>query len=220
MSHRPSMWRVMLETQWKWTRGMLLLLSVIAFALPLTSLRASLGSYSESRFIASMQAWSVGYAVIAAGVGLVMAILTWSYDHRLRHVYALSLPIARWRYVLLRFSAGLVLLGLPIAALFAGVEAVAFSSLIPKTLHAYPIALTLRFAFATLVAYAVFFAISSATAKTAGYILGTIAAIIVAQVLLDSAGSKISVLGHLVEAVLATPGLLAVFNGRWMLIDV
>ena len=220
MSERPSMWRVMLETQWNWSRGMLLLLAVASFALPLVSLRASLGAWNESTFIASIQAWSVGYAVTAAGLGLVMAILAWSYDHRLRHVYALSLPIPRWRYVILRFSAGLLLLALPVMALFVGTEIVAFSSIVPKTLHTYPIAVTLRFAFASLVAYAVFFAISSATAKTAGYILGTIGAVIVAQVVLGSAGSKMNVVGHLVDVVLATPGLLAVFNGRWMLIDV
>ena len=174
MSERPSMWRVTLETQWKWSRGMLLLLAVASFALPLVSLRASLGAWNESTFIASIQAWSVGYAVTAAGLGLVMAILAWSYDHRLRHVYALSLPIPRWRYVILRFSAGLALLTLPVMALFVGTEVVAFSSIVPTTLHAYPVAVTLRFAFASLVAYALFFAISSATAKTAGYILGTI----------------------------------------------
>ena len=28
MNSRPSMWRAMLETQWKWTRGMLLLLAI------------------------------------------------------------------------------------------------------------------------------------------------------------------------------------------------
>jgi hypothetical protein len=214
------MWRAMLETQWKWTRGMLLLLSIVSFALPLVTLRASFGALSESLFIASMQAWSVGYAVIAGGLGLVMAILAWSYDHRLRHVYALSLPVARWRYVLMRFTAGLALLTLPVIALFIGAELVAHSSYVPKVLNAYPIALTLRFAFATLVAYAVFFAISSATAKTAGYILGGLAAMIVLQLLITSAGSRLNVVGYLVDAVLASPGLLAVFNGRWMLIDV
>lgn len=220
MSQRPSMWRAMLETQWKWSRAMLLLLAIASFALPLVSLRASFGAFTESLFIASMQAWSVGYAVIAAGLGLVMAILAWSYDHRLRHVYALSLPVARWRYVLMRFTAGLTLLGLPIVALFIGAEVVAHSSYVPKMLHAYPIALTLRFAFAALVAYAIFFAISSATAKTAGYILGALATMIVLQLLVDSTGSRANVLGYLIDAVLASPGLLAVFNGRWMLIDV
>lgn len=220
MRTRPSMWRAMLETQWKWSRAMLLLIAVVSFALPVVSLRAALGARSESLFIASMQMWSVGYAVVAAGLGLVMAILAWSYDHRLRHVYALSLPVARWRYVLMRFASGLVLLGLPIAALFVGAEIVAFSSFVPKTLHAYPIALTLRFAFATLVAYAVFFSISSATVKTAGYILGGLATLIVLQVVVASAGSQVSLVGYLVDAVLASPGLLAVFNGRWMLIDV
>ena len=129
---------------------MLLLLAVLSFALPLVSLRAALGSRTESIFITSMQSWSVGYAVTAAGLGLVMAILSWSYDHRLRHVYALSLQSrAVGATSILRFSAGLLLLVLPIIALFIGTEIVAASSVVPKTLHSYPVAVTLRFAFAT-----------------------------------------------------------------------
>jgi hypothetical protein len=137
----------------------------------------------------------------------------------LKHVYALSLPIPRWQYALTRFSAGLVLLTLPVLALLAGAEVVAHSASVPAALHAYPIALTLRFAFAALVAYAIFFAISSATPRTAGYILGAVALILVAQILVP-AGSKVNLFGYLSDALLATPGLLAVFSGRWMLIDV
>ena len=116
-----------------------------------------------------------------------MAILAWSYDHRLRHVYALSLPIQRWRYVMHAIHRRSDVARAAGRALFVGTEIVAHSSLVPKTLHAYPVALTLRFAFATLVAYAVFFAISSATAKTAGYILATIGLVFVAA---DRAASR------------------------------
>jgi hypothetical protein len=120
----------------------------------------------------------------------------------------------------MRFSGGLALIALPVATLFVSAEIVAHSSLIPSTLHAYPVALTLRFAFAALVAYAVFFAISSATARTAGYILGAIGLAIVLNIILRAAGSRIDLLGYVSDLVLATPGLLAVFGGRWMLIDV
>jgi hypothetical protein len=220
MNHRPSKWLALFETQWKWMRGLLLALSVLTFAIPILSLRTSIGARNESIFITSMQAWGVGYAITAAGLGLLVAMLSWSYDHRLKHVYALSLPIPRWQYALIRFSAGLVLLALPVLALLVGAEVVARSASVPATLHAYPIALTLRFAFATLVAYAIFFAISSATPRTAGYILGAVALIVVVQILAQSAGSKMNVLGYVSDALLATPGLLAVFSGRWMLIDV
>lgn len=220
MSKTSSQWRVLLDTQWTWTRGILLLGSIVAFALPLVALRTAVGATSEVAFIGTMQAWSVGYALTAGGMGLLIAIAAWSYDHRLRHVYALALPIARWRYVMLRYTAGLMLLIVPTIALLVGAEIAAHSPAVPSTLHAYPLALTLRFAFATLVAYSIFFGISSATARTAGYVLGAIALIIVAQIVLTSAGSRVNVIGRVSDIVFATPGMLAVFSGRWALIDV
>ena len=220
MSGRLGQWRVLLDSQWVWTRGILLLGSLVAFALPLVALETAAGAKSELAFIGMMQAWSIGYALTAGGMGLLIAIAAWSYDHRLRHVYALTLPIARWRYVLQRYTAGLALLGLPTLALLAGAEIAAHSSVVPATLHAYPVALALRFAFATLVAYSIFFGISSATARTAGYVLGAIALVIVAQVVLSSAGAQVNVIGRVSDIVFATPGVLAVFSGRWTLIDV
>lgn len=220
MSERPNQWRVLLETQWTWTRGVLLLGSIVVFALPLVAIETAVGAKSEVAFIGTMQAWGIGYAFAAGGIGLLIAIAAWSYDHRLRHVYALSLPIARWRYVVQRYTAGLVLLALPTLALLAGAEIAAHSSAVPSTLHAYPIPLTLRFLFATLVSYSIFFGISSATARTAGFVLGAIAVVIVAQVLLASAGSQVNVIGRVSDLVFATPGVLAVFSGRWTLVDV
>jgi len=220
MTAKPSRWRVLFETQWKWTRGVLLLMSLATFAIPLLSLRSSAGAPDDSIFISSMQAWAVGYSLAAAGLGLLIGVLSWSYDHRFRHVYALSLPIERWRYAMMRFSGGLVLVALPVATLFVSAEIVAHSSLVPTTLHAYPVGLTLRFAFAALVAYAVFFAISSATARTAGYILGAIALAFALDIVLEAAGARLQLLGHLNDLLFASPGLLAVFSGRWMLVDV
>lgn len=224
--NRPSKWRVVLDSEWKWARGMTLLCLIIVFALPLVSLRMAAMAAAEARrsplavFIQMMQSWGVGYAIAAGALGLVMAILSWSYDHRLRHVYALSLPVARWRYVWYRYSAGLVMLAIPVVALFVATEIVAHSSLVPRELQAYPIALTLRFAFATLVAYSLFFAVSAATPRTAGYILGVIAVLLIAQIVLQSANVHVDVTSRAVDLVFATPGLLAVFGGRWTLVDV
>lgn len=219
-TNRPTMWRVILETQWKWTRGLTSVAVLIAFVIPPLSLRTALAKDNVSNFLSTMQSWGVAYAIASAAIGLMTAIAAWTYDHRLRHVYALSLPVARWQYVILRYGAGLVLIALPIGALLVSCEVVAHSSGIPAVLHAYPVALTLRFAFATLVAYSLFFAISSATARTAGYILGTIALLIVVQLMLSSANVSVDLVSRIADLVFATPGLLAVFAGRWALIDV
>jgi hypothetical protein len=220
MSGRPSAWRAVLETQWKWTRGLAFLGVVIGFSLPLLSLRTAASARTPGGFVLTMQAWGVAYAIVAGALGLMTAIVAWGYDHRLRHVYALSLPIARWRYVLMRFGSGLATLALPVLAVLIGAEIVAHNSTVPPTLHAYPVALTLRFGFATLVAYSLFFAISSATGRTAAYILGAIVLIVVSQVVLSSASVKVDLVSRAMDIVFAAPGLLAVFGGRWMLVDV
>jgi hypothetical protein len=220
MRERPTMWSAILGTQWRWTRALALIGVALGFALPVLSLRTAAASRTLTAFVNTMQAWGVGYAIAAAALGMATAVAAWSYDHRLRHVYALSLPIPRWRYVALRFAAGLVVLAIPVAAVLFGAEIVAHNSLVPKSLHAYPLALTLRFAFAALVAYSLFFAISAATPKTAGMILGAIALLIAAQAMLSAADVHLKILPALVDLIFAAPGLLAVFAGRWALIDV
>lgn len=220
MSARPTVWRAVLETQWKWTRGLAFIGVVIGFALPLLSLRTATDARTPAGFILTMQAWGVAYAITAGALGLMTAIAAWAYDHRLRHVYALALPIARWRYVLLRFSSGLTTLAFPVLAVLIASEIVAHNASIPAMLHAYPVALTLRFAFATLVAYSLFFAISSATGRTAAYFLGAIAVVVLSQILLSSASVHVNLISRAMDVVFAAPGLLAVFGGRWMLVDV
>jgi len=91
---------------------------------------------------------------------------------------------------------------------------------LPPGLQTYPIALTLRFALAVFVAYAVFFAVSAGTARTAGIILGAIALVVLVQVIVSGANLEWDLLGTLQVVLLQGPGPLAVFTGRWMLVDV
>src|ERR1700710_2237198 len=130
------------------------------------------------------------------------------------------MPITSWRYVLLRFMSGIVMMAYHVLAVLICSVIVPHHPAVPATLHSYPIALTLRFAFATLVAYSLFFAISSATGKTAAYILGAIVLIIVSQIILSSASVRVNLISQAMDVIFAAPGLLAVFGGRWMLVDV
>lgn len=214
------MFRAILRTQWKWTKLVVLLASVAAFAMPLVSMNANVPRNAPRAVIDRMQTWGVGYAILAGAVGLLVAVLAWSSDHRGRHVYALTLPVPRWRYVVMRFGAGVVFLMPVVVALAIGALLATSVEAIPQGLHAYPWALTARFALASLVAFALFFSVSAATARTAGYILGAICAVLVAQFLTDAAGLHWQVLSHAVDLVMGYPGILAVFGGRWALIDV
>ena len=81
-------------------------------------------------------------------------------------------------------------------------------------------ALALRFALAVVVAYAVFFAVSAGTARTAGIILGLIGGVILVQIIANVANLNLDLFDRLQILVLNWPGPLAIFTGRWMLIDV
>ena len=218
------MFRVILYAQWKWSRIIVVLGTVAGFALPILSVQgASRDTESALRtgeLLQTIQSWGVLYPVLAAALGLLVAVATWAPDHRGRHVLALSLPLPRWRYVLLRFGAGLVLLTPPMIAVLVGALLASATATLPVGLESYPISLTVRFAFAVAVAYAVFFAVSAGTTRTAGIILALIAGVLVVQVVAGAAGVQVDLVGPLRALVLEWPGPLAIFTGRWMLIDV
>lgn len=214
------MFRAILATQWKGSRVIVLLATVIAFALPLASLQRARDAYSPHQFVSAMQMWAGGYALLAAAVGLLVALAAWQPDHQGRHVYALSLPVSRARYTALRFAAGAVFMIPTVIALLVGALVVAASDAIPDGLHAYPVALSVRFAFAAAVSYALFFSIASATAQTAGVIIGVIAAVLFSQYLLSVTSADVDLLTPIFQFVFVRPGILSVFAGRWMLVDV
>ncbi len=218
------MFPVMLYSQWKWSRLIVALGSIAAFALPIVSVqgaaRADSNPLRAGELLQAVQAWGTLYPVLAAALGLLVAIATWAPDHRGRHVHALSLPLPRWRYVLLRFGAGGTLLAAPAIAVAAGALLATWSATIPAGLQGYPVALAIRFALAVLVAYGLFFAVSAGTARTAGIILALIGTVILVQIIAGVANIDLDLFGKLQIAVLNWPGPLAIFTGRWMLIDV
>lgn len=215
------MMNAILWMQWKHTRAMALLTALIAFALPLASLQSARGTDSAQEFVLRMQVWGGAYALVAALAGLLVAMAAWNPDHTGRHVYALSLPISRANYVWYRFVAGATFLLPTVIAVLIGSLVVAWSGAIPNGLHAYPVALALRFAVAAATAYALFFAIASGTSKTAGIIIAIIASVLLTQFLLIAvADSKIDILKPIFTFIFYRPGILSVFSGRWMLVDV
>lgn len=219
-----SMFRAILYSQWKWSRLVIVLGTLAGFALPLLSLQgaasADRGALQAQDLLRASQSWGSLYPLLAAAMGLLVAITTWAADHRGRHVHALTLPVRRSRYVLLRFAAGITLLAVPILAVFVGAVLAVATATIPPGLQTYAVALAIRFALAVGVAYAIFFAISAGTARTAGIILGTIAAVVVAHIVASMVNLDFDVLGILQNVMLHGTGPLVVFVGRWMLVDV
>src|SRR5258705_13133933 len=186
---RDPMFRVILYSQWKWSRLILGAGTVAAFALPIISMQGATGGGADrgplqaQALLRAVQSWGTLYPLLAGALGLLVAITTWAADHRGRHIHALTLPLPRWRYVLLRFAAGVTLLAAPMLAVLVGAVLATATAHIPPGLQVYAAALALRFAIAVLVAYAVFFAISAGTARTAGIILPRPWALILVRVL-------------------------------------
>jgi hypothetical protein len=217
------MFRAIFATQWKWTRGVVLPAACLTFALPILSLRVSeraLREMNARTLLAGIQDFGIFYGLAAGLIGLLVAGMAWAPDHAGRHVYALSLPVERWKYVAMRFAAGAATLGAPVLALLVG-ALVAISTVdLPPGLQTHPIALVVRFALALLLAYGIFFSISSGTKRTAGIIIGVLTALVLAEIIFDVVGVRISPFLWFIELVMSAPGTFGVFNGRWMLIDV
>jgi hypothetical protein len=217
------MFRAVLFTQWKWTRGTLLFATCLTFALPLLSMRAAGRALAESNariLLGQIESFGTFYALSAGLIALLVAAMAWTPDHAGRHVYALSLPIERWRYVAMRFGAGAATLCAPIIGLWIGAIVAVSSVDIPAGLHAHPTALAVRFALALLLTYSIFFAISSGTKRTAGILLTLFGAVLLFEVIAGPLGIRLSPFMWLIELLLDSPGTFGVFNGRWMLIDV
>lgn len=217
------MFHAVLRLHWKSARLPLLLASVVGFAIPILSLRdryaaTSIWGDQTTAFLETVRTWGIGYPLLATAVGLLLGTMAWARDHRGGHVYALTLPIPRWRYVLLNFGACGVMLLVPIVALAGGTAVASWAAAVPEGLSAYPIALTIRFALTSLLAFSIFFAIAAGTPRTAGVILSVLAVVFVGQLFLLVAGSNVDFVSPVVNLIMRSPG--ATFGGPWMLIDV
>lgn len=217
------MFRQILYTQWKWARLPLLFLALGAFALPFLSaqsVRPLGGFWDTAGILEGLQGLGVFYPALAGTVGLMVALASWAPDQRGRHVYALSLPIPRWHYALLRFSAGALLLLVPALALWVAGVLASMATTLPPGLHTYPTMLAVRFDLAALLAYAMFFAISAGTNRAAGYVLGILAAVVLVQLFSSLVGVRLRIIESVLNLIYIWPGPLEIFTGRWMLFDV
>ncbi len=218
-----GMFLAILASQWKWARMVVALGTVAGFLIPVLSVQgAAQGTKAmpADELLRMLQSWGILYPLLAGLLGLLVAMAAWAPDHRGRHVHALTLPISRPQYVLFRWLAGLTVLLPPILAVGIGTALSTGSAAIPPGLHGYATPLSIRFGLAVLVAFSTFFAVSSGTARTAGIILSLFALIIVGQILFAAAGLHIDLINPIQYTLLSWPGPLAIFTGRWMLIDV
>lgn len=217
------MFRAVLWSQWRESRMAVLLLAGVALLLPVLSMneaRDSTAPWHAWNLLGAAMRWSAAYPIVALVGAAVLATGAWRPDHRTRHVYALSLPVRRSRYLLFRYGAGLtLLLGLGLA-LLAGATIAVLRVDVPSPLHAYPVGLALRFCMAGLVAYTLLFSVSGLTPRAARMLAALILLVIIASLVTDLLGIAWNPTEKVMDALLSPYSPLSIFRARWMLIDV
>ena len=228
------MFKSMLFLHWKQARPGLALAIVASFALPIIAVEGlgrpvgrNAASVDAYRFIAAFDSWLPLFPLLALGVGVVLALSAWNWDHQLKHVYALSLPMTRWEYTLKKLLAGVTLCAAPAAAMWVGAHLAAASIDLPTGLKAYPNELSIRFLFATLISYSVWFALAAGTIRTTAWVVGSCLGFMFFGLIANDVLStyfvyfeQVVVVEEIINWLMHAPGPFEVFTGNWSLIDV
>jgi len=210
----------MLRVQWRWCRGIILPGAAVAALLPFLTLRGIGPTMMPVEAMSGVKAWSPIYPAVAALLGLLVALASWASDRRGQHIHALTLPIERWKYVLLRFLGGMLLLAAPIIVFTAAARWATASVVLPVGLTIYPWSLSFRFGVGVLLAFALFFAILSGTPRTAAIVLSLVVGVVLLDLFVAYFFPRVGIANDLLAALFNGPGPFALFAGRWMLVDV
>ena len=231
------MFQQILYTQWKSVRGGLIPMAIASFGLPLLAVQdlalpgdlppdAPLRALQAEFIYQSWQIWLPFFPVLAAIIGVVFALNAWSGDHKAGHIYALALPMPRWKYVLWKMGAGTLLLLVPVAFLSAGSLVAAGSLDLAEGLHAYPLLFTQRFLMASLLVYGLLFAMASGTMHTTVIVISVCLSVVFGGQLLTFYLSELLpafdwyFADWLGRILVEWPGPFEVIFGNWNLIDV
>src|SRR5688572_20031303 len=222
----------MLFMHWKQARFILIPFIVAAFGLPLLVVQgfgpgADPMSMEAYNIVAAYQVWLPFFPMLAVAIGAVLALTAWNWDHQLGHVYALSLPLARRDYVMLKMGAGVALAVVPTVALWLGAQIASASIALPEGLRAYPNQLAVRFFLAVLMTYALFFAMGAGTIKTTVWIVSTVLIFFLVGDLVSGALAYffpvfdgVNLVSAATSWIVRAGGPLEFFTGNWTLIDV
>ncbi|HET7025479.1 MAG TPA: hypothetical protein VFI39_09775 [Gemmatimonadales bacterium] len=210
------MFQVILKQVWRDSRWMLLFLGACAVVITQGVVRVTHGLPDNDMYgavLVEAQFWGLMMPVLAFFAALLLAIITWWPDRRGWWVYALTLPIERARYALMRAAAGGVMLG-ALALLFWVAAIVATSqAVVPDGLHFYAGTIALRFALALLVCHALWTMLSLTGRPAAWAVVGIVVVSIGCELL------GIHAVSWVVNALTGQWSPLHILGGRWMLID-
>ncbi len=220
------MFAAICRIQWKASALGVALLATLAFIIPLLTVQQAGFSAGDRRgwdlivMLSAVETAGTLFPILAVILGLTLSVGAWSADHQAEHVYALTLPVPRWHYVLLRFGAGLLLIAPVVAAVGLGCAVALGSFDLPAGLRSYGGAITLRFALAAAVSYAATFALAAGTKRTTAAVVGVLTAVIVLALVLEAFGVSTAVAEGIMNAIFTRPGPFEVLVGPWSLIGV
>jgi hypothetical protein len=222
-----------LRLQWQATRWLLVPIILLCIGLPQAVVQLATAysggvnaEFGPGALIHALERLSSIFPFLAAITGAAIALAAWNWDHRTNHVYALTLPVPRARYALLKLWAGAVILLVPTLAVWVGAWLATSTVAVPDGLRAYPFAFGARFLLAGTLVYGTLFALAAGTIRT------TLIICIGVVLILALGAIGLPVLEHQfgidlitpVELIAATvrrwPGPFEVFGGSWLLIDV
>jgi hypothetical protein len=216
------MLKAIARIQWKASWHLVVALMLAAFALPIVSVRSGWSGAQANlpRFLTELELWGLFYPALAGVAAIVIATSIWISDRRGHHIYALLLPIPRWRYVLYRYLGGLVLLLPIVLALWVGAMIATGSLDLPSGLRTFPHALAAKFALVLVLLFGIAFAVAAASRRALGISLRVFGLFIALHIAVIMLRPGTNLLWSVVSALGTSPGPLAPLSGRWMLIDV
>lgn len=220
------MFRAMLRAQWIWSRAMMLAFFAAGFALPVVSVpmaqRGVLGVLPASGLVQVGQIVGLLVAITVCVASVALVLQNWSADERGRHIYALSLPIERRRYLAYRLGGGFLLLAAIALVIWLGGMAASWLLELPDSLRAYPASLALRALMAAWLVHALAFLVRFGFGLRANRVLagGVIVVAVILILPVESFPGRLQWISLGARALVQPGGPLGILVSQWSFIDV
>ena len=208
------MLRQMLYVQWRWNRDFLAFFVFAGVAFPLLLYAIVL---TEVDIMTGGRMVGLTQLIFSLLAGTIVAAQGYTMDDRGGHVYALSVPCTRARFLATRSATAFLLLGLPALGVWIGGLIIVAQLDVPPMLQSYAGSLAIRSLLAAWLAHSVVFALRYAAGRRTAHVLGALIAVVTVFVLVPATRETLFSVGNFI---MSHPGPLGIVFGRWTLIDV
>ena len=216
-----AMYRALLAEQWKHQRVEITALSIAAaVACPACVWMVTGGEYQPWQLVETGGKIGFAGAWIALITGVACSIRPYVLDARAKHTYALSLPVPRSDYSLLRVGSGLSLTLVPGVAFLIGASIAAQAAPPGTLLQTFPLQLTLRFALAAAFAFSFVFGVQYGLGRQAVRWLMIAGLTVIGVEVVGQLALHVSMTAPFFDLIVTRGSPLRVFMTRWTLFNV